>query len=205
MTLRGPMSSTPNNRMFGVLGYSHVFSPTLVLSGNLFFIRNPGGNVVQGYPFKPSSLGLPGILDSWSPQFPQVQFGNTFSGSLYAPLGATQNSGEATFPKTNESLNIDISKTLKTQSISVGYLGVRQTDDGGRLTPTVFNFSNQMTAGPDPANLKIDTTGDPLASFLVGAGSSGAGSAGSTGFSAYPAPTYFMHGMYVQDDWKTNS
>ena len=198
----GPYVFDPNNRMFGVLGYSHVFSPTLVLSGNLFFIRNPGGNVVQGYPFKPSSLGLPGILDTWTPQFPQVQFGNTFSGSLYAPLGATQNSGEATFPKTNESLNIDISKTLKTQSISVGYLGVRQTDDGGRLTPTVFNFSNQMTAGPDPTNLKIDTTGDPLASFLAGAGSSGAGSAGSTGFSAYPAPTYFMHGMYVQDDWK---
>jgi hypothetical protein len=46
----GPYVFDPNNRMFGVLGYSHVFSPTLVLSGELFFIRNPGGNVVQGYP-----------------------------------------------------------------------------------------------------------------------------------------------------------
>ncbi len=199
----GPYVFDPNNRMFGSLGYSRVFTPTLVMNSTLFFIRNPGGNVVQGYPFKPSSLGLPGQLDAWTPQFPQVEFGNTFSGSgYYAPLGATQNSGEATFPKTNESLSVDVSKTLKTQSVSLGYLGVRQTDDGGRLTPTVFSFSNQMTAGPDPSNLKADSQGDALASFMVGAGNPGAGSAGSTGFTAYPAPTYYLHGMYVQDDWK---
>lgn len=199
----GPYVFDPNNRMFGSLGYSRVFTPTLVMNSTLFFIRNPGGNVVQGYPFKPSSLGLPGQLDAWTPQFPQVEFGNTFSGSgYYAPLGATQNSGEANFPKTNESFSVDVSKTLKTQSISIGYLGVRQTDDGGRLTPTVFSFSNQMTAGPDPSNLKADSQGDALASFMVGAGNPGAGSAGSTGFTAYPAPTYYLHGMYVQDDWK---
>jgi len=204
--IAGPYVFDPNNRMFGVLGYSRVFSPTLVLSSTLFFIRNPGGNVVQGYPFKPSSLGLPGILDSWTPQFPQIQFGNTFSGSgFYAPLGATQNSGQATFPKTNESLSVDVTKTLKAHSITVGYMGVRQTDDGGRLTPTVFNFNNQMTAGPYPSNLSADSAGDALASFIVGAGASGNGAAGSTGFTAFPAPTYFMHGMYVQDDWKTNA
>jgi hypothetical protein len=199
----GPYVFDPNNRMFGVLGYSHVFAPTFVLSSDLFFIRNPGGNVVQGYPFKPSSLGLPGILDTWTPQFPQVEFGNTFSGSgFYAPLGATQNSGEANFPQNNGSLTIDVNKTLSTQSVSVGYLGVWQTDDGGRLIPTVFQFSNEMTAGPDPSNLKGESPGDALASFMAGAGNPGAGSAGSTGFNAYPAPTYYLHGMYVQDDWK---
>jgi hypothetical protein len=197
----GPYVFDPNNRMFGVLGYSHVFTPTFVLSGELFFIRNPGGNVVQGYPFKPSTLGLPAQLDVWSPQFPQVQFGNTFSGSYYAPLGATQNSGEASFPQNNGSLTIDVNKTFKTHSVSVGYMGIWQTDDGGRLIPTVFNFSNAMTAGPDPSHL-TNGTGDALAAFMAGAGNSGVGSAGSTGFNAYPAPTYYMHGMYVQDDWK---
>jgi outer membrane receptor protein involved in Fe transport len=98
-----------------------------------------------------------------------------------------------------------VNKSLKTHSISIGYLGMSdRPTDGGRLTPTVFNFGNQMTAGPDPSNLKVDTTGDPLASFLAGAGNSGIGSAGSTGFTAYPAPTYYLHGMYVQDDWKVN-
>ena len=201
--IAGPYVFDPNNRMFGVLGYSHVFSPTLVLTSELFFIRNPGGNVVQGYPFKPSSLGLPAQLDTWTPQFPQVQFGNTFGGnSFYAPLGSTQNSGEASFPQNNGSLTIDVNKNLKTHSVSVGYMGVWQTDDGGRLTPTVFNFSNGMTAGPNPSQL-TNGTGDALASFMAGAGNSGVGSAGSTGFNAYPAPTYYMHGMYVQDDWKT--
>ena len=80
--------------------------------------------------------------------------------------------------------------------------GVWQTEDGGRLIPTVFNFSNQMTAGPDPSNLKGESPGDALASFMVGAGNPGAGAGGSTGFNAFPAPTYYLHGMYVQDDWK---
>ena len=203
----GPYNFDPNNRMFGVLGYSHVFTPTFVLTSELFFIRNPGGNNVQGYPFKPSSLGFPSILDSWTPQFPQVQFGNTFNPSFYAPLGATQNSGEADFPQNNGSLTVDVNKALKTQSISVGYMGIWQTDDGGRLTPTILKFTSPMTAGPNPSNV-TSGTGDALASFMAGAGQSGVGNgsgnlgAGSTGYSAFPAPTYYMHGMYVQDDWK---
>jgi hypothetical protein len=206
--IAGPYVFDPNNRMFGVLGYSHVFSPTFILTSELFFIRNPGGNVVQGYPFKPSSLGLPGILDTWSPQFPQIQFGNTFNPSYYAPLGATQNSGEANFPQNNGSLTIDVNKALKAHSVSVGYMGVWQTDDGGRLIPTVYNFTNPMTTGPD-ADISTEANaqpGDALASFFAGAGTAGLngsnGGAGGTGYNAYPAPTYYMHGMYVQDDWK---
>jgi hypothetical protein len=200
----GPFANNPNNRMFGVLGYSHVFTPTLVLTSDLFFTRFAAGQIVQGFPFKPSTLGLPGQLDSWTPQFPQIQFGNTFAGSSYAPLGATQNSGEAGWPENNGSLTVDVNKSHKTQSISVGYLGIWQTTDGGRLTPTVFNFSVGMTAGPDPLNPASSTNGDGLASFMAGAGNSGVGSAGSTGFAAFPASTNYLHGMYVEDDWKAN-
>jgi len=201
----GPYVYDPNNRMFGVLGYSHVFSPTLVLTTDLFFVRFAAGNVVQGFPFKPSSLGLPAVIDQWSPQFPQIQFGNTFSGQgSYAPLGATQNSGEATFPENNASLNADLNKSFKAHSVSVGYLGIWQTTDGGRLTPTVLNFSLAMTAGPDPSNPATGTNGDGLASFLAGAGNSGIGSAGTTGYTAFAATTNYLHGMYVQDDWKAS-
>ena len=203
--IAGPYAFNPNNRMFGVLGYSHVFSPTLVLSSSLFFTRFTGGQNVQGYPFKPSSLGLPGVLDSWTPQFPQIQFGNTFSGSgFYAPLGATQNSGQASFPGSNASFSVDVNKTLKRHSISIGYLGVWQTNNGGRLIPTIFSFSNQMTAGPDPSNFAGESPGDALASFMVGAGNPGAGAGGSTGFNAFPATTYYLHGMYIQDAFKVN-
>jgi len=203
--IAGPYVFDPNNRMFGVLGYSHVFSPTLILTTDLFFTRFAAGNVVQGYGFKPSSLGLPGVLDTWTPQFPQISFGNTFSGQgSYAPLGATQNSGEATFPENNGSLNADLNKSFKAHSVSIGYLGIWQTTDGGRLTPTVMNFSVAMTAGPDPSNPATSTNGDGLASFLAGAGNSGVGSAGTTGYTAFAATTNYLHGMYVQDDWKAN-
>ena len=171
----------------------------------MFFTRFAAGNVVQGYGFKPSSLGLPGVLDTWTPQFPQISFGNTFSGQgSYAPLGATQNSGEATFPENNGSLNADLNKSFKAHSVSIGYLGIWQTTDGGRLTPTVMNFSVAMTAGPDPSNPATSTNGDGLASFLAGAGNSGVGSAGTTGYTAFAATTNYLHGMYVQDDWKAN-
>jgi hypothetical protein len=59
--IAGPYVFDPNNRLFGVLGILTSSAPTLVLSTDLFFTRNPAGNVVQGYPFKPSSLGLPGL------------------------------------------------------------------------------------------------------------------------------------------------
>ena len=66
-----------------------------------------------------------------------------------------------------------------------------------------------MTAGPDPLNPAVNTNGDALASFMAGAGNSGIATpggsvGGSTGFNAFPASTYYLHGMYVQDDWKAN-
>ncbi len=195
----GPGLFDPNNRMFGVLGGSHVFSPTFVLSSNLFFVRNTGGNHVQGFGFLPSTLGLPGQLDSWTPQFPQVGF----PGTSYAPLGATAGAGEGIFPQDNVSLNVDLNKIVKSHSFSFGYMGVWQTNNGGRVTPTIFTFLNAMTAGPDPQN-PIAGTGDAFASFMAGAGAPGAGAAGSTGFNAHPATDYYMHGWYVQDDWKLN-
>lgn len=195
----GPGLYDPNNRMFGVMGASHVFSPTFVLSSTLFFVRNTGGNVVQGYGFHPSTLGLPSQLDSWTPQFPQL----SFSGSNYAPLGATAGAGQASYPYNAISLGIDLNKTFKAHSISVGYMGIWQTVDGGRIAPTTLTFSDAMTKGPNPQNA-TDGTGDAFASFMAGAGVAGAGAAGHTGFNAFPATTYFTHGWYVQDDWKLN-
>ena len=113
----GPYVFDPNNREFGVLGYSHVFSPTLILTSDLFFTRYAGGNVVQGYPFQPSSLGLPAQLDSWTPQFPQIQFGNTFSGSVtMLPWERHKTPAKLPFPQNNASLTIDVNKSFKAHS-----------------------------------------------------------------------------------------
>ena len=66
-----------------------------------------------------------------------------------------------------------------------------------------------MTAGPDPSNPAVTTNGDGLASFLAGAGNPGIATptgsiGGHTGFTAFAATTNYLHGMYVQDDWKAN-
>ena len=37
---------------------------------------------------------------------------------------------------------------------------------------------------------------------MAGAGVGGANNAGSTGFNALPATEYYLHGAYIQDDWK---
>lgn len=188
--IAGPEVSNPNNRYSIALGGSRVFSPSFVLNANATFNRWVEGNHTQSFGFRSSSLGLPGIIDSISPQFPQINV------SGYAPLGARAGFGEFHSPNNTGSLTVDFSKIAGKHSVSFGYMGIILQNNGGRISPTVFNFSNTMTEGPDPTS-PTSGTGDGFASFMAGAGSSG-----YTGFNAFGAPTRYFHGIYVQDDWK---
>jgi hypothetical protein len=187
----GPEVYNPDNRYSIATGASHIFSPTFVLNGAVEFNRWTEGNDTQSFGFKSSALGLPGIIDTYSPQFPQVGFG----ASNYAPLGATTGFGQASFANNAGSASIDLNKMHKAHSLSFGYMGAVIDIYGGRIAPTQFNFSNAMTSGPDPNN--ATTAGDAFASFM-----SGAGTGGSTGFNAFPASSYYLHGGYLQDNWK---
>ncbi len=187
--IAGPEVSNPNNRYSIAIGGSRVFSPTLVLNTNATFVRWIEGNHTQSFGFKSSSLGLPGQIDSISPQFPQINATN------YAPLGARAGFGEFKSPNNTGSLSVDLSKIFGKNSLTFGYMGIILQNNGGRISPTVFNFSNTMTDGPDPT--APTTAGDGFASFMAGAGTSG-----STGFNAFGANTRYFHGEYLQDDWK---
>ena len=195
----GPEVSNPNNRYSIALGGSHIFSSTFVMNGNLVFSRWVEGNNTQSFGFKSSTLGLPAIIDAYSPQFPQVGF----AGSNYAPLGATTGFGQLHSPTNIGTASIDLNKTHGANSLSFGYMGVVSQMYGGRIHATQFNFSNAMTQGPDPTAATAGT-GDAFASFMAGAGVGGAGNAGNTGFNAFPAAEFYLHGGYVQDDWKVN-
>ncbi len=199
--IAGPEVFNPDNRYSISLGGSHVFSPTFVMTGNIEYSRWVEGNNTQSFGFKSSTLGLPSIIDSYSPQFPQVDF----LSSNYAPLGATANFGQAHFPNNIGSTSIDLNKTHGPHSLSFGYMGVVIQEYGGRISPTRFNFSNDKTAGPDPTN-PTSGTGDAFASFMAGAGTNIPGNSysGFTGFNAFPASQYYLHGGYIQDDWKLN-
>jgi len=194
--LAGPGINNADNRYNISLGGSHIFSPTFVINGNLVFSRWVEGNDPQGFGFKPSTLGLPAIIDKYAPQFPQVGF----VGSNYASLGTM---GQFSSPTNVGTASIDLNKTHGAHSLSFGYMGVVSQIYGGRIATTQFNFSNAMTQGPDPTNA-TSGTGDAFASFMAGAGVGGAGNAGLTGFYGSPASQNYMHGGYVQDDWKVS-
>lgn len=189
----GPGDTNPDNRYSVALGASHVFSPTFVMNANVEYSRWVEGNDVQGGGFKDSTLGLAGILDTYSPEFPEVGF----TAGNYGALGPQQGYGEMSTANDVGTASVDFNKTLGKQSLSFGYMGVLTQLFGGRVAATAFNFSNDKTSGINAAGNLVPGTGDAFASMIAGAGASG-----STGFNALPATSYYMHGWYVQDDWK---
>jgi hypothetical protein len=189
----GPGDTNPDNRYSAALGYSRVFSPTFVMNANVVYSRWIEGNDVQGAGFQDSSLGLAGILDSYSPEFPEVSFAT----GGYEPLGPISGNGVMTNANDVGTASLDFSKTFGKHSVSFGYMGVLTQLFGGRVAPVTFQFSNDKTSAIDAAGNLVSTTGDAFASMMAGAGASG-----SAGFNALPATSYYMHGGYVQDDWK---
>ncbi len=191
----GPGDINPDNRYSIAWGGSHVFTPTFVMSGTVTYNRWVEGNNVQSAGFKSSTLGLPVQIDSISPEFPEV----TFSSGNYGDLGPQQGFGVDSTANNVGTFSLDLNKTHKAHSYSFGYMGILTQLFGGRVAPTVFNFSNAMTAGPE-SDAATAGTGDAFASFMAGAGTGG-----STGLNALPATQYFLHGVYVQDDWKVTN
>ena len=189
----GPGDQNPDNRYSTALGLSHVFSPTFVMNANLVYSRWVEGNDVQGEGFQDSSIGLAGILNTYSPEFPEVSFAN----GGYIPLGPISGNGVMTNANDVGTASVDVNKTFGKHSVSFGYMGVLTQLFGGRVAPVTFNFNAHQTAGTDAAGNLVAGTGDAFASMLAGAGD-----AGSAGFNALPATSYYMHGAYVQDDWK---
>lgn len=183
----GPGQTNPNNRYSIGLGYNQVLSPTFTASFNFGFQRWLEANADQGYPYAPSSLGLPSVLDSLAPIFPQI----TIDG--YTGLGTAT---EQSFSNNTGSVSADFVKVIGPHTLSFGYMGVLNQLNGGQISPTGFGFNQSFTSGPDP-NHPTAGTGDPFASFLLG--TAARGSVLSTFF---PQVSKHSHGWYLQDDWK---
>ena len=191
----GPGQVNPNNRWNVVLGVSHVFTPTFTMSANIGGMKWVEGNVMQSAGFKPSSLGFPAFIDASSAQFPVV------NAAGYLSEGPLQGAGTASFPRSAESGSVDFVKVRGKHQLSFGYMGVAIDENGGRITPTRFNFDNLFTAGPDPSN-PTPNTGDSIASLLVGAPTANPNKPSSTGVAVSNVSRTWLHGTYLQDDWK---
>ena len=157
----GPGQINPDNRYSVVFGYNQVFSPTLTASFTAGLNRWVEGNVSQGYPFKPSSLGLPGTLDGISPIFPRISIGG------YATLG---NSTQMSTSNNEGGFNADFTKARGTHLLSFGYMFLVSQLNGGTVPQTNFSFTSAFTSGPNPQSAA--DAGNAFGSFLLGAGSS---------------------------------
>ena len=186
----GPGQRNPNNRWNVGIGLSQVFTPTFTMSVNLGGMKWVEGNDVQSHGFKASSLGLPGFIDTYSPQFPII------SVASYLPEGPVAGAGQGAFPRAAASGSVDFVKVRGAHQLSFGYMAVATDENGGRFHFTPFNFNNLFTAGPDPTNPTAGT-GDSSASMLLGLPASG-----NTGVAIQEVTRTWFHGVYLQDDWK---
>src|SRR5579883_1655363 len=122
----GPGLRQPNNRFDGALGLTYVINPTTVLSFNFGANHWLEGNVVQGYPFDMTTLGLPAFINQTSDQFPVVNVAG------YAPLGPQNGSGEGGFPRNTYTGSASLSKTIGAHSLSMGGMYVEIKNRGRR-------------------------------------------------------------------------
>jgi Carboxypeptidase regulatory-like domain/TonB dependent receptor len=188
----GPGVINPNDRWSFAVGASHVFGPTLTMSVNVGGMRWGEGNIIQSDGFQSSTLGLPAFLDGpqvW-PAFPKVLVAS------YLPIGPGADFANASFPRSSGSGSLDFVKVKGQHQLSFGYMGAVIQENGGRVVPTTFNFDNLFTGGPDPTNPTANT-GDGMASLMLGVPVGG-----FTGVTAPNDNRMWLHGLYVQDDWR---
>jgi hypothetical protein len=187
----GPGVTAPNNRYSASVGYNHVFNPTFDVSFNFGVNRHVEQSTTQSFGFQSSTLGLPSFINSIAPSFPEIQ------PQSYSPLGAQAGLDNYLVPQTIYTSSVDFTKAMGRHTFSFGFTDVSAFLDGGHYANTVLPFSTSTTAGPNPDDTTTGT-GNGFASFLLGAGSSGA----ETGFNQFPAMHKHFLGWYLQDGWK---
>jgi hypothetical protein len=191
------------NNEGGTIEDSYVFSPTLVVNARLGVIYHPFGLVYPGSTFKLSSIGISGT------NLPYQSFPNTTASDSYAGLagGADGQISEDTLG----SASLLVAKTLQKHSLRVGFEGnlsrynVQNPQSG--VGNFVFNrqFTQENSSGASGANCPAascvvgsdQTSGNPMASLLLGYPSSG--TYGNT--IAYAMEQKYM-AFYGQDDWR---
>lgn len=183
--------SDVNPRHHVVIGTTLTPTPTWVVNILLGSGRWRENQVSPSQGLNATSLGLPSSLVS---QF-QAQTFPAFTMQGYAQIG---NPRFLNSPRETHNLQVNATKELGQHSLKFGWLGeLARLNSTDFNTPT-FSFTRGLTSGPVAA-VAATTSGDGLASLLLGVGASG-----SAPINAATATTALYHGVYIQDAWRVN-
>jgi hypothetical protein len=191
-------TTSPNPRGSATFGNTLILSPSFVAN----ILMGHGNWTEQTIPVVHASPTLVGLPASQVALFHVQDVMPAFTASNYTGLGVGNN-GQLLHPERTETLQANLTKQAKAHSIKFGYtmeLSYQNgPGDGGWLRAPTFNFSQGLTSGP--AVLPGATTsGNALASLLLGTGSGG-----SAPFPASLAEGHHYYGFYVQDAWRVNN
>ena len=153
------------------------------------------------------SVGL-GVADlskiGLSPAFSQAPLLPLVYAGQYAQQGTSYSSFQR-YVRYVSTGAINLTREIHAHTLKFGFnydvnlINIRQD------APANFSFANSQTScdpGPDPGspcavNLNTTSTGNPIASMLIGVGSGG-----GTNFNMDPAMSQHSFGLYLQDNWR---
>jgi hypothetical protein len=174
-------------------GYTHLFSPTLLMSihygysdSNFGSLNQPAGQAVA------NATNLSAILPEHSGLFlvPQITLGGQLAGTAQTstPFG----------PSPKHEVNLDVQKIWGAHTISAGlmYYKVHSYDDGYSFAITFDQFPTSAIYGSNNAN--ATGTGYGLASMLLNLPSTLNGQLGNTIADLHTT----WQGYYLQDKWQ---
>ncbi len=181
-----------NPRHQVVIGNTFVPSPTFIIN---ILVGSGRWREVQISPSQgrnATQIGLPASLVS---QFSALTLPQ-FNVSNYAQL---DNPRFLDDPRETHNLQVNFSKELGAHSLKFGFIG-----EAGRINPTdvntpTFSFTRGLTAGPVVTTVDSTTSGNAVASLLLGTGSGG-----SAPTNVRLALTQLYYAGYVQDSWRVN-
>lgn len=195
-------------RYHATFGATYVPSPRLVLN----FTMGSGRWREESLPVTlrdgilGTTIGLPANLVAGmdSPHMPQ------FNVAGYATLS---NGRILNFPRRTDNAQLNATRELGKHSLKFGFSAENSYLNSIDVRSADFAFDRGMTSGPNAA-ISSSTSGNSVASLLLGTGIGAAATGATGGVTAVnnavtnrvqPAPLAKYYGAYVQDVWRVNA
>jgi len=173
-----------------------MLSPTLISTARISFNRHQFAIVPYSFDYDPTLLGFPASQIAAAQTrntFPAI----TFSGGGYAGLGGSANSNGQTLNFSNTwSAGETLIKTIRQHSLKFGGEGRVMLNNQFNTLP-FGNFAFTSTFTQANALVAASTSGDALASFLLGYPSTV-----SSTFNNPATEGQRYYDVFVQDDWR---